>query len=439
MRGIKAAGLGVLGLALTGGAGLAQEAPQAVATACPAEVAEIATCYTAKHPSGAYLLAAMPKTWNGNLTVFAHGGPQLTPMAATYSQADLTKYSVWVKLGYAFVATSFRREGYGARMAAEDVDQAREFFIARIGKPQRTFLHGASYGGLVSAKVLETYGKNYDGALLNSGLVAGATRGYDFRVDLRVVYQYYCKNLPRPEEARYPLWKGADEKLTPKALEARIDECTGILKPAAERTEQQKQHLATIIKVIGIVPRELVRHMQTATLLFRNINQVITDGRNPFSNEGVQYKGSTDDAALNQGVVRFTADPAARAALKADGEPNGTLTIPMVSLHSINDPRVAVESQSFYRDAVSAAGNGDRLVQAYTDEPDHTAQSAPELAAGISLLAEWVEKKQKPTPEAIAARCQQLSTTLTGPCRYHPDFVPKSYNTRYYPRQTAER
>src|SRR3954447_13757956 len=102
MRGIKAAGLGVLGLALTGGAGLAQEAPQAVATACPAELAEIATCYTAKHPSGPYSLAAMPKTWNGNLPVFAHGGPQLTPMAATSSQADLTKYSVWVKLGYAF-------------------------------------------------------------------------------------------------------------------------------------------------------------------------------------------------------------------------------------------------------------------------------------------------------------------------------------------------
>src|SRR4051794_39807592 len=214
MRGIKAAGLGVLGLALTGGAALAQEAPQAVAAACPAEVAEIATCYTAKHPSGAYLLAAMPKTWNGNLTVFAHGGPQLVPMKADYSVPDLAKYSIWVKLGYAWVASSYRREGYGARMAAEDVDQARQFFIARLGKPQRTYLHGASYGGLVSAKLLEVSAKNadgtlnYDAALLNGGLLAGATRGYESRVDLRVVYQYYCKTLPRPDEPQYPLWMG---------------------------------------------------------------------------------------------------------------------------------------------------------------------------------------------------------------------------------------
>jgi hypothetical protein len=45
------------------------------AIACPKEVADIATCYSAKLESGAYLLAAMPKSWNGNLIVFAHGGP----------------------------------------------------------------------------------------------------------------------------------------------------------------------------------------------------------------------------------------------------------------------------------------------------------------------------------------------------------------------------
>jgi hypothetical protein len=446
MRGTRIAGLAVFSLVFTGAA-LAQEAPQAEVTACPAELAEIATCYSAKHASGAYLLAAMPKTWNGGLAVFAHGGPQLTPMAATYSQPDLVKYSVWVKLGYAWVATSYRREGYGARAAAEDVDQARQFFIARLGKPQRTILHGASYGGLVSAKLLELYAKNadgslnYDGALLNSGLLAGATRGYEFRVDLRVVYQYYCKNLPRPDEAQYPLWMGlpADSKLTLKGLETRVDECTGILKPAAERSEQQKQNLANITKVIGIPAPLLFRHMQTATLLFRNVVQTTTGGRNPFSNEGMQYKGSSDDEALNRGVERFAADPAGYALLKADGEPNGTLPLPMVSLHSINDPQVAVESQSVYRDAVTAAGNGGRLVQAYTDEPLHTGQSAAELAAAIGALTDWIAKGTKPTPQSIAARCQDASTALAGPCRYHPEFVPNAYSTRYYPRQTASR
>ena len=53
------------------------------------------------------------------------------------------------------------------------------------------------------------YGKHgsYDGALTN-GVLGGGSRGYDYRVDLRVVYQYCCQNLPRPSELQYPLWQG---------------------------------------------------------------------------------------------------------------------------------------------------------------------------------------------------------------------------------------
>lgn len=44
--------------------------------------------------------------------------------------------------------------------------------------------------------------------LLTSGNLSGGSRGYDHRVDLRVVYQYYCRNLPRPSERQYLLWQG---------------------------------------------------------------------------------------------------------------------------------------------------------------------------------------------------------------------------------------
>ena len=71
--------------------------------------------------------------------------------------------------------------------------------------------------------------------------------------------------------------------------------------------------------------------------------QRATGGRNPFSNIGVRYTGSTDDAALNRDVARFAADPAAAAAVKADGDPTGVLPVPVVTIHSINDPVVAVE------------------------------------------------------------------------------------------------
>jgi pimeloyl-ACP methyl ester carboxylesterase len=450
MRCPKSAEFSLIAGLLLSSAVFAQDTPKPAApgtTACPETLAAIATCYSAKLESGAYVLAAMPKRWNGNLVVFAHGGPSLEPPKADSSKGDLAKYSVEVERGFGWVASSFRREGYGVQMAGADTEDARRFFSERIAKPRRVILHGASYGGLVAAKLLETHAKNadgslnYDGALLNSGLVAGSAVGYEFRADLRSVYQYYCKNLPRTGEGQYPLWMGlpAVSKMTLKELEARIDECTAVSKPAASRSELQKQNLANILGVIQVPENLLVRHMQTATFIFRDIHQRFTSGKSAFTNIGIVYRGSSDDAALNRNVVRFDMDIAARAALKADGQPTGALPIPMVAIHSINDPQVAVEVESHYRDAVRGADNDDRLVQAYTDERAHTGQSAPEIAGALEALMQWIEFGYKPDAPTVAEACEQLRMHFDGPCRYRPDFQPKSYSSKFYSRDFTTR
>ena len=97
-----------------------------------------------------------------------------------------------MRQGYAWVGSTYRRGGYGVRMAAADVDNSRELFWRAFGKPDRTVLHGQSYGGNVAAKVAELYAldvqgaRNYDGVLLTSGVLAGGTRAYGFRADLAI-------------------------------------------------------------------------------------------------------------------------------------------------------------------------------------------------------------------------------------------------------------
>jgi hypothetical protein len=113
MRGLRWS-LILVALAPTFGTALAQPAkPDAVP--CPEAIADIATCYSAKLDTGAYLLAAMPKTWNGNLIVFAHGGPGPIPPSANYSRGSLGRYGVEVKLGYAWIASTYRYLGYGVQ------------------------------------------------------------------------------------------------------------------------------------------------------------------------------------------------------------------------------------------------------------------------------------------------------------------------------------
>jgi hypothetical protein len=346
-------------------------------------------------------------------------------------------------------------------MAAEDSDDARKFFIARFATPMRTILHGNSYGGLVGAKLVETYAKNpdgstnFNGALFIAGDVGGVTAEWEQSLHRRVIYQYYCNNLPRPDEAQYPLWSGlpAGSSMTKMDIDARVDECTGIAMAPDARSELQKQNLANILNVLGISDARPQTGVEAgvAPLLFkvedsafdlRDLVQRATSGRSPFSNVSVRYKGSTDDAALNRGVARFAADPAAAAAaaeLKADGDLTGVLPVPVVSIHSINDPRVEVEVESAYRDVVNATGSGDRLVQAFTDEHDHVGQSTPEATAALDALMQWIETGAKPTPQLIAAACDNLRASLNGSCRYRPELTPKPLNTRFYPREIAAR
>src|SRR3546814_8050245 len=113
--------------------------------------------------------------------------------------------------------------------------------------------------------------------------------------------------------------------MTRDELAARMKDCTGVGLPKDQRSAAQQQNLDNILNVIRIPERTLVSHMAWATFLFRDLVQKRLDGRNPFTNEGVHYTGSTDDAALNAGVVRFRADPKAVAMLADDSDMTGQI------------------------------------------------------------------------------------------------------------------
>lgn len=399
---------------------------------CPDGLPAGGRCYTGRSEEGAYYWIAVPADWNGVLVVHSHGGPRTTPPAIDDEIDDLQRFSVMVREGYAWAGSTYRRGGYGVRMAAEDTDILRRTFWARFGKPKYTIVHGQSWGGNVAAKVSELYAvdgdgqRNYDGVLLTAGLVSGGTRGYVFRSDLRAVYQFYCRNHPRPEEVQYPVWQGlpVDAKMTRAQVSARIDECTGLSKPAAERTPAQARNLKNIVGVIGIREDELVSHLNWATGLFQDMVQTRLGGHNPFSNIDTVYSGSDDDAALNAGVERFAADPVGVAQLAYDADLTGLIILPTLSIHAKKDPTVFVGVDAVYRDTVAATGRSDLLVQTFTDEDQHSKLSTPEYAGMMDALMAWITRGQKPTPTSVAAACETHSAAYGEPCLFDTEFVP---------------
>lgn len=422
----------------------ALEANSPVPSACPTNVADIATCWTGQDDNGAFYAIAVPHEWNESLVVHSHGGPDLGDASdPARSVEDLDRWSVMVEEGYAWVGSSYRRGGYGTQMAAIDTESARKVFVDAFGEPRHTLLHGQSWGGNVAAKVAETYGNDesrpYDGVLLTNGVLAGGTRGYDYRVDLRVVYQYYCRNHPRPSEVQYPLWMGLrpGSTMTSAGLRSRLQECTGYQSEPTERTAQQQQNLDDILAVTKIPERTLESHLRFATFTFRDIVSNRLGGRNPFGNQTIRYTGSHDDAALNEGVERFSPDPRAVRDLAFDSDLTGDVHLPVVTMHAIGDPTAFIEHESAYRDSVTGAGNGEHLVQAFTREAEHSTLSASGYATVVDALHTWVETGTKPTSSTIAATCAAHDADHGTGCFFDPAFTPGSYASRVNARPGA--
>ncbi|MFF6826579.1 hypothetical protein [Streptomyces longwoodensis] len=408
-----------------------------VTAPCPADLADAATCYTGRSADGAHYAIAVPKEWNDSLVVHAHGGPDLGEESdPERSVGDLGRWSVMVEQGYAWAGSSYRRGGYGTRMAAADTEALRRLFVENFRQPRRTYLHGQSWGGDVAAKTAEVYGakKNgpYDGVLPTNGVLGGGSRGYDYRVDLRVVYQYYCRNHPRPDEVRYPLWKGLrpDSTMTTAGLRARLQECTGFSSSPGERTAVQQRNLDDILAVTRIPERTLESHLRFATFTFRDMVHNRLGDRNPFSNEGVVYSGSHDDAALNAGVERFSSDPSAVRDLSYDSDLTGKVSIPVLTLHAIDDPTAFVEHEAAYRATLHGAQRDKYLVQTFTDEHEHSGLSTSEYANSLSALDTWVRSGKKPTAASVAASCPAFDARYGTGCLYRPSYVPPSYATR---------
>ncbi|MBZ9639142.1 hypothetical protein [Streptomyces sp. PSKA30] len=429
-----------LAAALAGAPPARAETGHPASADCPAGLAGKATCYTGRDTNGAYYAIAVPHDWNRSLVVHAHGGPDLGDGSdPERSRDDLERWAVMVDQGYAWAGSSYRRGGYGTRMAAADTENLRRLFVSEFGRPKRTYLHGQSWGGNIAAKVAEVYGGQrgaYDGALLTNGVLGGGSRGYDHRVDLRVVYQYYCRNLPRPSEPQYPLWQGLrpTSTLTTDGLRARLEECTGYHSEPRERTTLQQRNLDDILAVTRIPTRTLESHLRFSVFTFRDIVHNRLDGRNPFGNRGVRYSGSHDDAALNADVERFSADPAAVRDLSYDSDLTGRVPIPVLTLHAIDDPTVFVEHEAAYRATLQGAHRDGRLVQTFTRESEHSGLSDAEYASSLSALDGWVRSGRKPTPRSIAESCAAFDRTYGSGCFHDPDFVPSPYAARVRPR-----
>ena len=161
---------------------------------------------------GAHGLILIPDNWNGGLFIYAHGYTADARFLKPFP-ADLTLANIGTKLdtlvlsvliptlsGYASATSTFRSVGWDVDDAIKDIENVRRRFVEKYGKPKYTYLWGHSEGGMITSTVIEYLPHTYDGALPMCGPGAGARRNFNGAFDLRVVYEYVCRDVP---EARF--------------------------------------------------------------------------------------------------------------------------------------------------------------------------------------------------------------------------------------------
>ena len=411
-----------------------------VCAQCPPGVPPGTNCVAGVDAHGAFFLIGVPANYNGRLVLWNHGYTLAPP--APLGAADLGVGLLALTQGFAAAASSFRPDaiglsGWQVRDAAEDTENLRQRFVQLVGRPHKTYIVGASEGGLITAETIERFARdegrlNYDGAMPLCGPVAGGDANWCGGFDLRSVYQFYCGNLPRASEMQYPLYFGLapGNTLTPQDVAARVNQCTGVLQPAATRTPQQVRNLANILGVEKIPESFLVTDMEFATFGLQELTLVRTNGLSPVTNLGVGYRGSEDDAALNSGVFRAGFNPGAIAWVNSAYNPTGDVEIPTVTMHTIGDGLVIVENEHEYREEFIEEGDRGKLFQIFTNAGGHCEFSNSEVAAAFEALVIWVEKKQRPTKEGVIAACTQFQTVFHDTCNINPTFRPGEFEAR---------
>ena len=162
--------------------------------AAAAQTAIPGPCIDGNLPSGAKSRICVPVAgWNGRLVVFAHGYIDATRPIDFY-HLDFGGVSLPLLVqsqGFAFATTSYRQNGLAILEGADDIRELVTAFTTQRGVPQRTYIAGASEGGLVATLLLEQSPDVFSSGLAACGPVGSfrAQVNYvgDFRVPVRLL------------------------------------------------------------------------------------------------------------------------------------------------------------------------------------------------------------------------------------------------------------
>jgi len=337
--------------------------------------------------NGALYRFIVPSPWNGQLVVCAHGAvPTGAPIALPNNSLEVQMFAALASQGFAIAMSSYAENGWAEKNGAQTTHQLLGLFTSRISAPTRTYLAGTSLGGLIAVDLVERFPDQYDGALALCGVVGGATLQFQHEGDGRVLFDYFFPGVLPGDLLHTPNLDFSPG--SPSFTAAAIALSIGLGTPG-----QPTLQFANVAGLPGSTPDEIVFSGITLVGDSLGFNELLqrTHGHNFYDNTGTVYSGSADDIALNDGVQRFSATPAGLSYVAKYYTPTGHLRIPMLTLHTTQDPTVSFSQEHAYADVVAAAGASQLLVQQFVTRYGHCNLKPEEILDSFQDLLLWVK------------------------------------------------
>lgn len=357
----------------------------------------------------------VPATWNGTLFLYSHGyvAPGRINLATDSPSPVISSWLL--EHGYAIAGSSYSSTGWALEDAFRDQIALLDLFNQRLSKPKRVIAWGGSLGGIITAGLVQLYPDRFAGAIPICGVLAGGVASwntgldaaYAFKALLAPASQLQLVGITDPP-ANLQLAKqifNAAAATSPGQARIALIAALGDLPGWFDPTGAQP---ATTDYAAQVAAQALWESQVDFPFEFQYRSELEQRaGGNPSWNTGVDYAHqlaiSSDNAevaalysaagldlaadlrALDSGT-RISADPKAVAYLDRFISFDGSLRVPMVTMHTIGDGLVVAQNETAYRDVVTAAGHQDLLRQVFVHRAGHCAFSAAETISVIEAM-----------------------------------------------------
>lgn len=346
-------------------------------------------------PGSVYRLVR-PSDWNGILLLYAHGYVSKDAPVGITPDDELV-ISLLATEGFAVAVSSFSDNGWVLKDGTQRTHQLLGLFTSKFGKPARVYAAGASMGGLIAIRLIETWPDEYAGVLPACAVAGGLARQVDFMANVRVLFDLFYPGVLPGTAVDVPPGIDVVQDIVNPAVGAMTADPAGAF--AIASIAQTPVDFANV--------SELFQSIATALGGAAGYPQILglTHGRAYFDNSATEYTGALLPATLlfiNENVQRFTGTPAGQNSIENNYTPTGDLQIPALTLSTFRDPVIPSFHRVIYGQVVAANGGADWLVQRSVPGTGggygHCTFTPQELTQAFSDLVLWGEFGVKPTP-----------------------------------------